>query len=217
MVMLSSILILMPSVAARYVEEVAWYAFFGPMLSFLPVRWRSWRFCQKLGHWETVTLVSAAFEAFIGANLLTAWLKLDWPFFLVYVSVYMICDGGWRAYSVRFTEPRGTLALMFLDEAYRTITGSVWTARHPDVADLVTLDDKRADWQLKIESARAKKGWESGKIMQYSERYFRMESTMRANGMRSFVYVLRALPAGVPSHNVIKYPPATAAVDLDPL
>lgn len=190
-----------------------WYSVFGPALSLLPPRWRTGPLCQRLGHWGAVTVISAAFEALIGVNLFFAWFKMGWPLPWLYVSVYMVCDGGWRAMAARFEGPRGTLALMFFDEAWRTVSREAWNRRHPDLADEVTLDDKRAEWQLKIESSREKKGWESGRLLMYRERYFRIESVMRGESARPFVYLLKALPAGVPSHNVIKYPPVLGSMD----
>lgn len=196
-----------------FVSEVMWYSVIGPAISLLPPRWRNVRFSHRLGRWEAVTAISAVGEAFLGVNLFLTWFKLEWPAYIAWISVYMVCDGGWRAMSARFEGSRGTLALMFFDESYRSLAREIWTRKHPEYEDLVTLDDGRADWQLKIEASREKKGWESGRLLMYRERYFRLESVMHSDSSRPFVYVLRALPAGVPSHNVIKYPPVFASLD----
>jgi hypothetical protein len=88
----------------------------------------------------------------------------------------------------------------------------VWTLAHPIVTDLVTLDDLREDWQLKIEAARSKRHWETGKLVHFNEqRYFRIESSIQMGGPRPFVYLLRSLPAGVPGHGVLKYCPVAAS------
>ena len=75
---------------------------------------------------------------------------------------------------------------------------SAWMLRHPAVNDLVTADEAREDWQLKIESSRAKKDWDVGRMILYNERYYRIESVVRIESARPFVYLLRSLPAGVP-------------------
>jgi hypothetical protein len=79
--------------------------------------------------------------------------------------------------------------------------------RHPAVPDAVMVDDNREQWQLKIESSRAKKYWEASRMILYGERYYRIESRTQIEGRRPFIYLLRSLPAGVPSLRVLRYTP----------
>ena len=104
-------------------------------------------------------------------------------------------------------ESVGTVFLAALDQIFLTGKNAFWNATHPTVADLVVLDARNAEWQLKIESSRSKRDWEAPRIVHYKERFFRIETVLRVRGPRPFVYLLRALPAGVPGPRVINYPP----------
>lgn len=144
-----------------------------------------------------------------GANLLIFWYKEEVDrLVLLGIAVYLLCDGVWRILILRMhNESVGTLFLATVDQMFLTGKQALWTAAHPAVADLVVLEDGNPKWQLKIESSRSKRDWETTRIVQYNQRFFRIESVLRAGGPRPFVYLLRALPAGVPGPRVINYPP----------
>ncbi|MFZ0819627.1 MAG: hypothetical protein WAM91_06130 [Candidatus Acidiferrales bacterium] len=198
----------MESTFGKIRAQTAWFLFYGPALSFLPERWRGRNFNQKFASWGIATTISGVFELALAINLFCMWYVFQLSPVLAWIGIYFICDGGWRAFnSFINSESAGSVLLLFLDQAVYSARQGIWKVAHPVVADLTKLDDAREDWQLKIEAARAKPKWEVGKLMLYGERYFRIESCMQMKGPRPFVYLLRSLPAGVPSHAVLKYTP----------
>jgi hypothetical protein len=121
-----------------------------------------------------------------------------------WVLGYFMVEGAVRGLSGAITnEAPGSLPLVALDGFWSRIA-------HPkpaDVADLVTRDDLRKDWQLKIEANAPKRGWEIGRIVKFEKRYYRVESSVDAAWPRPAVYFLARLAAGVPSSSVIFYEP----------
>ncbi len=199
----------MESTLSQIRTHLAWVCFYGPAMSFLPERWRGRGFNQKFALWEIATIISGFVEVAVGVNLLGYWIWFQAPLFVLWLAVYFFCDGIWRAINAKSHGGNaGSLLLVFVDQLFCSVRQGVWKVAHPVVADLATLDDAREDWQLKIEAARAKNHWEAGKIVHFGERYFRIESNMRTTGSRPFIYLLRALPAGVPGHGVLTYIPA---------
>jgi hypothetical protein len=185
-------------------------------MSFLPERWRGRGFNQKFALWEIATMISGFLEVVVGINLLGYWIWLQAPIVVLWIAVYFSCDGVWRIINAKSRgESAGSLLLVFVDQLFSSAQQGVWKVAHPDVADFTTLDDLRKDWQLKIESARAKKNWEVGKIVCFGARYYRIQSSMRTSGPRPFIYLLCSLPAGVPSLAVLSYdPPGTSQKSL---
>ena len=189
--------------------NVLWLCFYGPALSLLPERYRPQKIAQKFGSWSAATLISGAIECMFGANTLIYWYKeqTDHLVFL-WIAIYLVCDGVWRILIMRMhNESVGTVSLSALDQMFLTGKNALWNATHPAVSDLVVLDDRNAEWQLKIKSSRSKRDWESTRIVHFKERFFRIETVLRERGSRPFVYLLRALPAGVLGPRVINYPP----------
>ena len=141
-------------------------------------------------------------------NVFIYWFKeqADQLIFLG-IAVYLLGDGVWRILILRMHgETVGTVFLAAADQMFLTGKHALWHATHPAVSDLVVLEDRNTEWQLKIESSRPKRDWETTRIVHYKERFFRIETVVREQGSRPFVYLLRALPAGVPGPRVINYP-----------
>jgi hypothetical protein len=203
----------MPSLFANIADHMRWTLLYGPVLSVLPARWRVGRFGTRYAHWAMATIISGGLEAFAALNMLIAWFFLEGNHtVLLWLGAYMFADGGWRTFSASLNnEAPGTVALVLLDDLYLAATRGIWAQRHPQMADVVTPNDAWAEWQLKIESSRAKKDWEVGKMIFYKERYFRIETRIELKEARPFVYLLRALPTGVPSMRVITYAPDAPA------
>jgi hypothetical protein len=127
---------------------------------------------------------------------------------VTWLIFYLFVEGAGRAMAAWIGgEVNGTLPLVLLDRGYLFVRQKFWPSEPPLVADLVTFDEHRADWQLKIESSRIKQGWGAGRLLRYEDRYFRIESVYASAGARPFIYALRELEAGVPSRSVILYPP----------
>ena len=154
-------------------------------------------------------MISGGFECFVAVNCFSAWAFLSGSHeALLWIGMYFLTDGAWRTATAVFNgDAAGTILLELVSEASVVGWRSAWMVRHPTVSDLVTVDDKREDWQLKIESSRAKKEWDTGRLILYKERYYRIESRTQMEGARPFIYLLRSLPAGVPSLRVLKYRP----------
>ena len=198
----------MESIFARIRAQTAWLLLYGPVLSFLPEKWRGRRLNQKFALWNTATVISGAGEIFVGVNIFGIWLAFQFSPVLLWVGMYFLCDGVWRAFNASIQgESAGSVLLMFVDQRIDAARKSVWRMAHPIVSDFTTLDDVRQDWQLKIEAVRQKRKWEAGKIVRFGERYFCVESCVQFAGPRPFVYLLRSLEAGVPSHSVLTYTP----------
>ncbi len=198
----------MGSTFATIRGHFAWLLIYGPALSFLPERWRGRGFNQKFALWEAATIISGVGELFAGVNMFGIWYTFQLSPALLWVAVYFLCDGAWRTINAKtHGESAGSVLLVFVDQAIHAARQSAWRVAHPVVSDLATLNDAREDWQLRIEAARPKRGWEAAKIVRFGERYFRIESSAQTGGPRPFVYMLRNLPAGVPGHNVLTYAP----------
>jgi hypothetical protein len=157
-------------------------------------------------------MISGGVECLVAVNLFCAWGFLPGSHeALLWMGMYCITDGAWRtAIAVFNGEAAGTVLLELLGEASVVGWRGAWNWRHPTVPDAVTVDDTREEWQLKVESSRAKKDWEASRMILLGERYYRIESCARIEGSRPFTYLLRSLPAGVPSLRVLRYTPNDA-------
>jgi hypothetical protein len=203
------ILILMSTLIGKIAEYTRWTLFYGPILSLVPARWRSGRFGDRYANWPTGTMLSGGFECMLAVNFFCAWGFLPVTTnLLLWIGMYFLADGAWRtAIAVFNGEAAGTVLLELVAEASVVGRRSVWVLRHPAVSDTVIVEDERQDWQLKIESSRAKKDWDVGRMILFNERYYKIESLTRIEGARPFVYLLRSLPTGVPSLRVLRYAP----------
>jgi hypothetical protein len=201
-------MVYMESTFGKIRTHTAWFILYGPALSLLPERWRGRNFNQKFASWVVATTISGVFELALAVNLFCAWYALQLSPVLAWIGIYFLCDGGWRSFNSLINgESAGSVLLLFMDQAVYSSRQGAWKLAHPVVPDLLKLDDAREDWQMKIEAARAKPKWEVGKLVLYGERYFRIESSIQTVGSRPFVYLLRSIPAGVPSLAVLKYTP----------
>ncbi len=223
----------MPPSAQGYASQFVWNYVFGPFLSFFPQRWRDLRFSQHRIAWRPATIISGILQLIFAPFLLLFWAASEvcslgqslgfgcsssgptQAFSLVlaamnpvtWLMVYLIFEGFGRAFAAAMLgETPGTLVLVAPDLLYRYLTKRSGK-RMPELADLVTQDDLRADWQLKIESARPKRDWQAGRLLCYAKNYYRIEACRESAGPRPTVYLLRRLPAGVSSRSVIVYPP----------
>jgi hypothetical protein len=210
----------MPRLASQWVRQVTWICCWGPLLSLLPERWRGNRLGQRMGDWQLSAELSGVFELSLALELFWGWFgeRLHHPVFL-WLALYLAVDGPWRALSAHTAgQAPGTLLLAVLEEAAQAwFRSRGW--RGAPLLDVVTLDEARADWQLRIESCRDKRDWEPGRIVRWEQtsqggnvqRYFRLESAIHTAGLRPFVYLLRSLPAGVAGPTVLTYSAARAA------
>ena len=154
-------------------------------------------------------MISGGFECILAVNFFCAWGFLPKASnILLWIGMYLLTDGAWRTSIAVFNgDAAGTVLLELVDEARVVGWHRVWILRHPAMADTITVDDARSEWQLRIESSRAKKDWEASRMILYSERYYRIESCAQIDGARPFIYLLRSLPTGVPSLRVLRYAP----------
>jgi hypothetical protein len=199
----------MSTLLAKTAERTRWAVFYGPTLSLLPARWRAGKIGSRFANWSTATMVSGGLECFLAINFFCAWGFLPRSTSaLIWIGMYFLMDGAWRTSIAVFNgEAAGTVLLELVDEARVVARRNAWMWKHPEVADAITSDDSRTDWQLKIESSRAKKEWEASRMILFGERYYRIESVAQIEGARPFIYLLRSLPAGFPSLRVLKYRP----------
>ncbi|HEV3220134.1 MAG TPA: hypothetical protein VGZ48_10210 [Candidatus Acidoferrales bacterium] len=227
----------MPFSARSTASQFVWNFVFGPFLSFFPKRLRDKWFAHHQIAWRPATIISGILQFFLAPFLLLFWSAtevcslgqflgfgcasagLTQAFSLIlaalnpitWLMVYLIFEGFGRAFAAAMMgETPGTLVFLAPDLLYRYITKNRGKSS-PELADLVTQDDLRADWQLKIESAQPKHDWQAGNLLSYGGHYYRIEGSVESGGPRPSVYLLRRLPAGVSSRSVIVYSPLEAA------
>jgi hypothetical protein len=223
----------MASSAQGCASQSIWNFLLGPILSFLPQRWRDQRFSRHHIAWRPATIISGILQFLTAPFLLLFWtasevcslgkslgfgcnssgpeqtfsLLLAGMNPITWLMIYLIFEGVGRAFAAAMMgETPGTLVLVAPDLLYRFITKRSGK-RALELTDLVTQDDIRAEWQLKIESARPKRDWQAGNLLCYGGQYYRLEGVHEASGPRPSAYLFRRLPAGVTSRSVIIYPP----------
>jgi hypothetical protein len=202
----------------EHFRTIVWGYVLGPFLAFLPSRWRAKWFANRHFPWRGATIVSGMLQFLTVPILLIIWGKYQYLFLVAnalhpttWLVYYILIEGAGRSIvAVSTGETPGTLLFVLPDLLYchfkkRKARGE------PQLSDLVTQDDLRADWQLKIESARPKRDWQAGRLLRYADHYYRIEACCDSGGPRAVVYLLRRLPMGVPSRSVIIYPQFEAA------
>ena len=204
----------MPSIASAARTHAMWVCLYGPALSFLPPRWRDNAFARRYAGWRGSTYVTASLELFFALQFVGLYFMgraPQRPAFL-WLILYLAIDGPWRALTARFEGIAvPTLLFAVADEGFLAARKALFDARHPDLPDSISLDEQSPDHQLRIESARSKRDWEPGRIIRCGDRYFRLESALQQKGSHPFVYLLRALEAGVPGPAVRTYSGALPA------
>jgi hypothetical protein len=229
----------MPFSAQGRASQFLWNYILGPFLAFFPQRWRDKWFAHRNIPWKVATIVSGILQFLLAPFLLLIWsssavcsLEQSLGFGcgggetqtfsllllamnpITWLMIYLVFEGFGRAFAAAMLgETPGTLVLAAPDLLHlyikrRRARGEV------QLADLVTQDDIRSDWQLKIESARPKRDWRAGRILKYGERFYTIESCHESGGARPSVYQLRRLPMGVSSPSVIIYPSFEIAEQL---
>jgi hypothetical protein len=227
----------MIAIAKGHAGQFLWSYLLGPLLAFLPSRWRANWSGSHLINWRTATIISGILQFLFAPLLLLLWASGEvcslekalgfgcgggptQTFSLVilgfnpitWLLIYLIFEGFGRAFAAAMLgEMPGTLAVYAPDAIYRFLKRKLRPAP-PAWPDLVTQDDLRADWQLKIESSLAKRDWAAGRLLRYNGNFYRIESCAETTGLRPFVYQLRRLAAGFTSRSMILYspePPAT--------
>ncbi len=226
----------MAAAVKTHAAQFVWSYLLAPFLAFLPSRWRDMWFIDHHIHWRTATIISGLLQFFLAPILLLLWASGEvcslatalgfgcgggptQMFSLVilgfnpvtWLLIYLIFEGFGRAFAAAMLgESPGTLVLLAPDWLYLFLKRKFRPAP-PPLPDLITQDDLRPDWQLKIEASRRKRDWEAGRLLRYAGNFYRIESCAQAIGLRPCIYQLRRLPAGVASRSVILYSPETPA------
>ncbi len=190
-----------------------WAAF----LRSYPSRWRAAWFANRHFRGEARKLLSECLR-FVAVPFIVIHFRAYQYFFIrgklyrsgAWVVFYFFFEGVGRSVAAATTgETAGTLLLVGPDRLLLYVRRKIAPASPPPVPDMVTRCDSRADWQLKIESCRAKDDWNIGRLLRYDGRYYRIAARSEEGGTRPFVFLLSALAAGVPSRSVILYSPET--------
>jgi len=150
---------------------------------------------------------------------------------LTWLIAWCALEGAVRFLGAAFTgSVLGILPLFLLDKAWTRLTSSPraerpadiqnnWSSffssirqraaflRNPALPDEVRYSADATGEFISITSSRPKSGWEPPRIIRCRDIYYRLEATSEQSGPRSFLYVLRRLPAGVPGRTVIGYSP----------
>jgi len=201
-----------------HVRTLVWGYVLGPFLAFLPTRWRATWFADRHFPWRGATIVSGVLQLLMAPAVVIHFRAYQYFFLVANIAdpgtwfvFYFFFEGAGRAVAAAATgETPGTLLLVAPDRLLLFVRRKIAPAPLPSIPDLVTRDDLRADWQLRIAACRAKRDWEVGRLLRYKERYYRIQSFLQEGGPRPFVFLLSALAAGVPSRSVIIYSPETA-------
>jgi hypothetical protein len=226
----------MRAAPADHARTFLWTYVFGPFVAFLPARLRRLWFSDRPIDWRRATIISGLIQLLFTPIVLLLWTVMGisrlgqstgitassgaiQTFYLLLVAMnpitwfifYSFLEGFFRMFAATLLdEAPGTFVLFAVDQFHLFLNRKLKPPPVP-VSDLVTRDDSRADWQLKIESCRAKRDWHVGRLLRYEGRYYRIESCSQEDGARPFVFLLRSLAAGVPSPAVILYSPETPA------
>jgi hypothetical protein len=219
-----------------HANQFLWSYLLGPLLAFLPSRWRANWSVSHLINWRTATIISGVLQFLFAPFVLLLWASGEvcsletalgfgcgggptQTFSLVilgfnpisWLLIYLIFEGAGRTFAAAMLgEMPGTLALVAPDAIYQFLKRKLRPAP-PPWPDLITQDDRGTDWQLKIASSLPKREWESGRLLRYNGNFYRIESCAETTGLRPFVYQLRRLSAGVTSRTVILYSPEAPA------
>jgi hypothetical protein len=222
--------------AQGHASQLIWTYILGPFVAFFPQRWRDKWFAHQHIAWRPATIISGVLQFLLSPFLLLFWSSNEvcsleqslgfgcgggptqtFSLLLVgmnpitWLMIYLIFEGFGRAFAAAMLgETPGTLVLVGPNLIYRFLKKRKEKSE-PKLSDLVTQDDLRADWQLKIESTSPKRDWKAGRLLSYGDHYYRIEACHESGGPRSAVYLLRRLPMGVPSRSVIIYSPFEAA------
>ena len=206
-----------------HVRTLVWGYILGPFLAFLPSRWRATWFADRHFPWRGATIASGILQVIMVPAVVIHFRA--YQYFLIvgnfadpgtWVVFYFFFEGVGRSVAAATTgETPGTLLLVAPDRLLLFVRRKLAPAPLPMISDLVTRDDSRADWQLRIAACRAKRDWDVGRLLRYEERFYRIQSCLQEGGPRPFVFLLSALAAGVPSRSVIIYSPE-APVPVSP-
>jgi hypothetical protein len=200
-----------------HLRTLVWGYILGPFLAFLPSRWRATWFANRHLPWRGATIASGILQLIMVPSVVIYFRQYQY-FFIVgnftdpgtWLVFYLFFEGVGRSVAAATTgETPGTLLLAAPDRLLLYVRRKLAPAPPPLIPDLVTRDDSRSDWQLRIECSRAKREWSAGRLLRYEDRYYRITSCWEEGGPRPFVYLLSALAAGVPSRTVIIYSPET--------
>jgi hypothetical protein len=209
---------------------------FGPFLAFLPARLRSLWFSGRPIDWRRATIISGFVQLMSTPIVLLLWTAMGisrlgastgiaggagaiQTFYLLLVAMnpitwlifYSILEGFFRMFAATLLdEAPGTFVLFAVDQ-FQLFVNRKLTPPPVPVSDLVTRDDTRTDWQLKIESCLTKRDWHVGRLLRYEGRYYRIEACSHESGSQPHVFLLRSIAAGVPTPSVILYAPETPA------
>lgn len=221
--------------AADHTRTFLWTYAFGPFLAFLPTRLRAKWFASRPIDWRRATILSGILQVLLTPIVLLLWMIMGisrlsvstgigggagpvqtfYVFLLdlnpiTWLILYQLVEGFARIFAASLLdEAPGTFIPFALDQ-FHLFLNRKFGPPQVLVGDLVTRDDARAEWQLKIESSRAKRDWNVGRLLRYENRYYRIESAAQQSGARPHAFLLRSLAAGVPSYSVILYSPETA-------
>jgi hypothetical protein len=227
--------IVMRAAPADHAQTFVWTYVFGPFLAFLPARLRAKWFGSRPIDWRRATIISGILQLLLTPIVLLLWMVMGisrlgastgiggsagpvqtfYVFLLdlnpiTWLILYQLVEGFARIFAASLLdETPGTFILFALDQ-FHLYLNRKFGPPQVLVSDLVTRDDARTDWQLKIESSRAKRDWSVGRLLRYENRYYRIESCAQQSGARPHAFLLRSLAAGVPSYSVILYSPESA-------
>jgi hypothetical protein len=203
-----------------------WTYIYGPILAFLPQRWRLMWFGNRPVIWPRATIVSGILQIVVGFCALVIWTGWEtcnigsamgtgcgpgaFQFFslvlaalhpVTWVMFYLLFEGFARVFAVIFMhEAPGTAIL----GAYLYFRDRM-TNSDPPIPDEVIEEISNEGWKLRIESCRPKREWNIGRLLFYKERYYRIASFSMKPGPRPYVFTLETVPAGVKSRSVIIY------------
>jgi hypothetical protein len=207
----------MPAKFTDHIRTFIWGYVLGPFLAFLPLRWRESWFANRQFPWRGATIASGILQVVMVPAVVIHFRAYQYFFFVsnftdpgTWLVFYLFFEGAGRSVAAATTgETHGTLLLAVPDRLWLFVRRKLAPAPLPVIPDLVTRDDSRADWQLRIAACRAKRDWDVGRLLRYEERFYRIQSRLQEDGPRPFVFLLSALAAGVPSRTVIMYSPET--------
>ena len=198
-----------------------WTYLAGPILAFLPARWRTAYLRNMSVDWPRATQYSGAIEALVAMAALVVWYSIfvtsagpaiekyvGWPYSgplglvslfmhpLTWVICYFGAEGVVRLLAGLVAEEApGTLPLVLADRAIWFVHHEEWRGELALVRDKV--DRHGLTGELRIASCRPKETWKYPLTIRYEGEFFQVqgEGRLPSERTRPHVYRLTKLPA----------------------
>lgn len=199
-----------------------WTYTLGPILAFLPLRWRKENLPWLPVKWGAAGFFSGLLELAAFFPLLTSWSSYyvrthgpagGWPNPITWVVCFIGLEGLTRAVAALAAgEARGTVFLAVPYFLFHKATSGAVKQELPLVRDEVAPG--KDSNEIQIASSRVKPEWKYPFTIRYGGGYFQVVGERGIKvGPRPIVYTLRRLPPGEIARGLAEYDPSHALIE----